>query len=68
MCHSTVNWLSIDSAFIKLIIESLKIPKFDVEIRGRANELWTLRRCPVVGIFRSLPYQDCGRNVTNNVG
>jgi len=20
--------------------------------------------CPVVGIFRSLPYQDCGRNIT----
>ena len=23
--------------------------------------------CPVVGIFQSLPYQDCGRNITNNV-
>ena len=22
--------------------------------------------CPVVGIFRSLPYQDCERNITNN--
>jgi len=26
-----------------------------------------LDRCPVVGICRSLPYQDCGRNITNNV-
>jgi len=23
--------------------------------------------CPVAGIFPSLPYQDCGRNITNNV-
>ena len=44
VCHSTVPWLSIDNAFIKIIIKSLKIPKFDVEIRGRANGLWTLRR------------------------
>ena len=23
--------------------------------------------CPVAGIVRSLPYQDCGRNITKNV-
>jgi len=31
---------------------------------------WTFERldgCPVVGICQSKPYQDCGRNITNNV-
>ena len=30
-------------------------------------DLGRLDGCPVVGIFRSLPNQDCGRNITNNV-
>jgi len=35
-----------------------------------AEEQMDFRRwngCPVVVIVRSLPYQDCGRNITKNV-
>jgi len=67
MVTMCIHWLSIDSAITKIIIKSLKIPKFDSVICGQANGLWTLRQCPVVGIFLSLPYQDCWRNVTKNV-
>ena len=42
--HSTVHWLSIDSAIIKIFIQSSKIPKIDIEIRGQANGLQRLRR------------------------
>ena len=39
MYHSTIHWLSLDNAIIKIIIKSLKIPRFDVKIRGRADGL-----------------------------
>ena len=58
VCHSTVHWMS-------LMFQRLKIPIFDVEIRGRANGRWD--GCPVVVIFRSLPYRDRGRNITKHV-
>ena len=67
VCHSTVNWLSLDNATIFFFYLVFKITNFDVDICWRANGHWTLRRCPVVGIFQSLPFQDCGRNITNNV-
>jgi len=39
MCHSTVHWLSLDNAIKNLFIKSLKIPRLDVKIHGRADGL-----------------------------
>ena len=67
VCHSTVHWLSLDNATIFFFYLVFKNNKFWCWHTLTSKGLWTLRRCPVVGIFQSLPYQDCGRNITNNV-
>ena len=73
MYHSTIHWLSLDNAIIKIIIKSLKIPRLDVKLhylklRDRADGLIEagvlLRRVSVVGMVRSLAYQDCERNIS----
>ena len=64
VCHSTVHWLSIDSVnhfFLYLVFKNmLKYADEQMDFGRRYG-------CPVVGIVRSLPYQECGRNITNNV-
>ena len=39
MYQLTVHWLSLDNATINILFYSLKIPRPDVKIRGRADGL-----------------------------
>jgi len=59
VCHSTVHWLS--------MIYFFKYQNLILKYAYKQMDVGRWDGCSVVGIFQSLSYQDCGRNITNNV-